>query len=226
MFIDFLINSSDISDAELKTLIKDVMQTKLVKSVTVPYYLLKVVKPFISTNTSLACLIDYPCGNADLYSRQILMAQAVKAGANILDISVPQVLAAARKYDKIREDVKNCSDFAKLNNVTVRYILDYRVFDHHVLKKICEILDDFGIEFCFPSSGYFIDDINDHLIASIFLYKNSKNLKIVCAGNAWTEAHFDKIQKSGLYGFRTSSLFALQNYQKIDSKQEKENNGV
>jgi hypothetical protein len=39
--------------------------------------------------------------------------------------------------------------------------LEYRVFDHHCLKKICEILDTFGIKKVFPSTGYFIDNLAD-----------------------------------------------------------------
>jgi len=64
----------------------------------------------------------------------------------------------------------------------------------------------------YPSSGYFIDNLADNILASIFLHSNSKNLNVICSGNIWTEKHFETIIKSGLFGFRTNSIHSLKNF--------------
>lgn len=219
MYIDFAINTTDINDTEAKNLVSEVANYP-VDSITVPYYLIKIAKNSIANknkNIKLSCLIDYPLGISDIKSRRFAIEQAQKNGIDSIDISMPQNLAANRKYDKIREDIKSSVEFCGEHNITIKYILEYRFFDHHCLKKICEIFDDFGIKYVYPSSGYFIDNLADNILASIFLHQNSKDLNVISTGNMWTKKHFETINKSGLFGFRTYSLFSLQNFAQFNS---------
>lgn len=217
MYIDFAINDTEITDTEAKVLISDLVKYPI-NSITVPYYLIKLTKPFLEEkNILLSCFVDYPIGVSDLKSRKFSVEQAQKAGIGAIDITMPQNLAANRKYDKIREDIKNIVEFCNSTNISIRYILEYRIFDHHCLKKICEIFDDNNINYVYPSTGYFIDNLADNILASIFLHQNSKNLNVISTGNIWLEKHFDTIVKSGLFGFRTSSKHSLENFIKFNN---------
>lgn len=213
MYIDYAFIKTDISDNEVKDVIKEIINLNIVNSITCPTYLIKNIKTSISEHDiKLSCFVDYPLGISDNKTRLYSIEQAAKNGINFIDIIMPQNLATNRKYDKIREDVKNCCDTASLYGVEIRYILEYRIFDHSCLKKICEIFDNNNIKYVFPSSGYFIDNLADNILASIFLHQNSKNIGIISTGNIWLDKHFDTINKSGLFGFRTSSIHSLKNY--------------
>ena len=222
MNIDYAIINTDLNENQIKELIKKITSYSTVNSITVPYYLIKNVKNL--SNLDISCLIDYPMGIADPSSRLYSIEQASKAGANTIDIVMPQNLAANRKYDKIREDVKNVSELSKSLNLKVKYVLEYRIFDHHCLKKICEIFDQYGIHYVYPSTSYFIDNLADNILAAIFLYQNSKDLNIYCTGNIWTNKHFETMQKSGLFGFRTTSIHTLDNFMNFNCSTK--NNGV
>jgi deoxyribose-phosphate aldolase len=212
MYIDFFINQIDISDNEAKELVKKAVDLNVVNSITIPYYLIRSLKSTVLQHPlDFSCLIDYPLGVSDAQTRLSAIEQAIKAGINTIDITIPQNLAANRKYDKIREDIKNVKEIVGAKNILIRYLLEYRVFDHSCLKKICEIFDDFGIEYIYPSTGYFIDNLSDNILASVFLYKNSKNLKIISSANIWSNKHFEILKKSGLFGFRANSIYTLQN---------------
>jgi deoxyribose-phosphate aldolase len=223
MNIDFAIIDTDLNEIEVKELIKKIISYNIVNTITVPYYLLKYVKN-ISDITGTSCLIDFPMGIADPATRLFSIEQAHKAGANTVDIVMPQNLAANRKYDKIREDVKNVTKLCTDLNLTPKYILEYRIFDHHCLKKICEIFDQYNIRYVYPSTGYFLDNLADNILAGIFLYQNSKDLNIYCTGNIWTNKHFLTMQKSGLYGFRTTSEHTLANF--VNFSVQSNNTGV
>lgn len=215
MHIDFILNKTDENDTEARDNLVEALKTDAVDSITVPYHLVKIIKPFtqhISKNIDLSCLVDYPLGISDLKTRQFAVSQAVKNGATCIDICMQQNLAANRKYDKIREDIKNIVDIGLDQNVKIRYILEYRIFDHNCLKKICEIFENFQVNYVFPSSGYFLDNLADNIIASVFLHQNSKNLNILCTGNIWTNKHFEMVNKSGLFGLRVDSVAALRNF--------------
>lgn len=214
MYIDFILNKTDENDTEARESLVEALKTDSINSITVPYHLLKIIKPFtehITKNIDLSCLIDYPMGISDLKTREFAVTQAVKNGATCVDISMPHNLASNRKYDKIREDIKNIINIALDKNIKIRYILEYRLFDHHCLKKICEIFDNFNIQYIFPSSGYFLDNLADNIIASVFLHQNSKNINVICTGDAWNNKHFEMINKSGLFGLRMSSYHSLKN---------------
>jgi len=216
MYIDFAINDTSVSEAEAKEIFSHVTKYPI-NSVTVPHYLIKSAKSLINSNISISCFVDYPLGVSDLKTRKFAVEQAQKAGINSVDITMPQNLAANRKYDKIREDIKNINEFCSENSIQIKYILEYRSFDHHCLKKICEIFDDFNIQYAYPSTNYFLDNLADNILASIFLHQNSKNLNVICTGNLWTEKHFETIKKSGLFGFRTTSVHSLANFMQFNS---------
>lgn len=217
MYIDFAIIDTDINEQEAKTLIAEAIELK-VNSITLPYYLIKSFKTLgIKDKLTVSCLIDYPLGISDLKTRSYAVEQVSKAGVNCIDISMPQNLAANRKYEKIRDDINSISELARYNGMEIRYILEYRVFDHNCLKKICEIFEQFQIKYVFPSTGYFLDNLADNILASIFLHQNSKDLNVLCTGNIWMNKHFDTISKSGLFGFRTTSIYSLRNFTEFNS---------
>jgi deoxyribose-phosphate aldolase len=211
MNIDFTFNYNDVDDATAKELARQLNAIDNVNSITAPYYLVRSIRSLVDTyKKTLSCYVDFPLGISDPKTRQNAIKESIKSGANCIDIVMPQNLACNRKYDKIREDVKNAIDICSENSVKLRYILEYRVFDQHCLKKICEIFDTFGyITGVFTSTGYFLDNLADNILASVFLHENSKNLNIFCTGNAWQEKHFDTIIKANIHGVRISSYSAL-----------------
>ena len=213
MYIDYKITDADSNEVEVKEIVKEISTFKLVNSITAPYYLIKTIKSNLDTkDISLSCAIDYPLGFSDPKTRLTAIDSAIKLGVNMIDIVMPQNLASNRKYDKIREDVKQTLEICSPNQVEPRYILEYRVFDHHCLKKICEILDSFGIKKVFPSTGYFIDNLADNLIASDFLHQNSKDLQIICSANIWNPKQFELLNKANIFGIRISYLEILRNF--------------
>lgn len=211
MYIDFAIINTDLNEKDAKEIIKEVIDYGI-NSITTPYYLIKPCKNLINPNIhDLSCLIDFPLGISDIKTRICAVEQCLLAGANSIDIVMPQNLATNRKYDKIREDVKNIKCICQ-DKVKIRYILEYRTFDHRCLKKICEIFDDMNIVYVFPSTGYFLDNLADNLIACSFLHQNSKELNVMSSGDTWLEKHFDIIYRSGITGLRTFSPHIVKNF--------------
>lgn len=228
MFIDFAVIDTDATELSIKDTSKYIIDNNLINSITVPYFFIKYVRPFIGDkNIALSCFVDFPLGIADAATRAHGVKNAIKNGCDTIDIGMQQNYAANRKYNKIREDIQTLIDIKNESNtnINIRYILEYRKFDHYCLKKICEIFDTLGIQYVFPSSSYFIDNLADNILASIFLHQNSKDLKVISSGNIWQDKHFDTLIKSNLFGFRTTSVYALKNFQKFNLEREK-NSGV
>jgi deoxyribose-phosphate aldolase len=219
MHIDFAIIDTDLNEKEAKKQISDAIQFG-VNSICIPYYLIRSTKILLEKKQiDLSCFVDFPIGISDNKTRLEGVKNAIMAGANCIDIVMPQNLATNRKYDKIRDDVKAIKEICDPINVKIRYILEYRIFDHRCLKKICEIFDNTNIMYVFPSTGYFLDNLADNLIACAFLHQNSKELNVICSGDIWLEKHFDIIYRSGIGGLRTFSPHIVKNFRNfLDQK--------
>lgn len=210
MKIDFAIIHNDKNETEIRDSLNQIIKYPgVISSITCPVFYTKSCKSITKGSIPISCLIDYPLGIADLKTRLFAVEQAHAAGAQAVDISMPQNLAANRKYDKIRDDVQTITEYCRSVGMEPRYILEYRIFNHTCLKKICEIFDTNNISQIFTSSMFFIDDLADNLIASVFLHENSKNLHVYTTGNMWTKKHFDLAYKAGIYGARVSSVRSL-----------------
>jgi deoxyribose-phosphate aldolase len=197
------------NEHETKENIK-IASTFPIYSISVLPYYVKVAKNSIGDQPiKISTIIDYPLGVNDLNSRITASRNAIKSGASILEIVVPTPLLCNRKYDKFREDIKNHTSLALESKVEIKYILEYRLFTYELLYKISQILLGYGVREIYPSSGYFLDDINDNILASALINKKIPDINIICNGNLWNSDQIANLKKHNLYGLKVNSINAL-----------------
>lgn len=190
------------------------------KSIAVSYFSLSTVKNITkieNQNISVSCLLDFPYGLSDNKSRIFMATQIVKQKQDIkfLDIMMPTKTITNRKYDKLREEIKNLVELCGSSDIKIRYILEYRVYNHEVIAKVCQILQEFGVDTVFPSTGIMIDNIEDNLIACNFL-KTKTGIKTICTGNLYTNHHVRAVKNmTNLDGMRFFYLAGLELFNKI-----------
>jgi deoxyribose-phosphate aldolase len=170
-----------------------------------------------SGKVKLSCAVDIPYGLLDSKSRIFTCSQIIKIKNNInfLDIMIPTKIITNRKYDKFRDEIKNLIEACFAHNIKIRYILEYRTYSHEVIAKVCNVLQEFGLDTVFPSSGLMIDNIEDNLIACNFITTKT-NIKTICTGNIYQEKHIQNIKNmTNLEGIRFFYLNGLEMLSKI-----------
>lgn len=213
MYIEYACYDYSLSDDEIKTSISNVLKLGI-KNIATHYSNLNLLKSLAQEHDiKFSCPIDYPYGLSDSKSRLFLANQAIKSGASSLDIVIPAKPIVNRKYDKLRDDIRSTSEICKENNVDLRYILEYRVFNHETLAKACQIFKSLGVSTVLPSTGHLIDDINDNIIAAKYLSSKSE-ISVICNGNIWTSKQVENIKNSGVYGVRLHYLASLELFNK------------
>ena len=213
MYVDFCLVDTDLREKDIKEKINEAIKCN-VSSITVPYHYLKLLKNVPKNKIDVSSFVDHPLGISSPSSRIQAVQNLINAGVNCIDLTIPQILASNRKYNAIREDIGSIKPICDEKSIKIRYVLEYRIFDHRCLKKICEILDDFDIKYAFPSTGFFIDNLSDNILASVFLHQNSKEINVITTGNAWTEHHYNIVARSGVYGIRTFSSHGIDQLKK------------
>lgn len=208
MHLEYINASPDLTDNELSVLIKDhINKIPEISTVIVPQYFVKLCRGLLDQHKKVSVLVDYPLGISDIKSRSLASSCAIKNGADYVDIMLPSSYLTNRKYDKIREDIKTQKE--NINPSRIRYILEYRTFDHNYLKKMCEILIGAEINTIAPSSGYRIDNLADFIIASEFLKSHFSQLNMILSSNFWNNHQFEMILAQKFYAARSSSIDIL-----------------
>jgi deoxyribose-phosphate aldolase len=208
MKIEYAYYDISSNETEIKEqLLQAIKYPAEVISVLPPY--VKLAKSLVLPSQKVSCPIDYPLGVLDLKSRLSSISSAIKNGAEIVEILLPVYPLCNRKYDKFREDIKNCLDLCLENNVELRYVLEYRIYTYELLYKVAQILLDLGISTVYPSSGYSLDEISDNILAAALINKKSPSINIICNGNIWNSGHVQMVQKAKLYGIKVFSIHSL-----------------
>lgn len=218
MLLEYINYSADFSEHEFNSLIDTF--NKNISTVVLPSYYLKIAKSKLKESCKVSCLIDFPLGISDYISRIEACKYAIKQKSDYVDVVMSTNLLANRKYDKIRDEITNIKTICDESNTSVRYILEYRYFEHHSLKKACEILLSFGISTISLSTGANVDILSDFIIASKFLTSaQSLNLNIILSANFWSENHMNLIKQNNFFAVRSQHISSLQNLAAFLQKQ-------
>jgi len=165
---------------------------------------LPAVKNILPNDKTLSCPIDYPNGLNDTSMRQHSVITAIRKGANVIDLVVNSIFIVDKKEDKLIQDIEAILQICKKNGVTLRVMLDYRLFEPRVFMRTVKLLVERGIEYFYPSTGHFLDSYVDNLLAAQEIQTKYKVMTIV-NGNIWHETQYDNIHGSGVFGIRFKS---------------------
>lgn len=207
-YIEYAIYDLDYSDTEFKKNISDAVRFN-VNCISVPVAYNRLCRTLIKdTNILLSNSIDYPLGIMDTDSRKISIENHINNGAQKIDIVIQNNLLNLKKYDKIKIDIEQNLTVCNKYNIPLYYYIEYRVFTHQSLIKVCELLYSCGIQNVYISTGYRLDNPEDNLIA-VTLIKSKSPINVIFTANLWTEKHAEIIKKNKIDCFRTSSLETL-----------------
>lgn len=206
MYIEYYINSIDEKDIQIKSNIDEVIKYPI-SGILAPYSQAKFIKKNYPVQ-SVGCLIDYPISSCDPSRRSDLINDAIKIDINYVCVTIPFYYIINRKYDKFREDIKKNLELCNSRNVDIRYVLEYRKFDHALLTKICEILLVNNIKTIYPSTGFFLDNLEDNIIAASYL-KQKTGISVIINGNLWTARHSESLIKANSFGFSCNNAAAF-----------------
>lgn len=212
--IEYINTSYDLTETDLLVLLKEIQTIQEIKTIILPPYFIKYARGILGYDKNISCLVDFPMGMSDLKSRASMTNFGIKNLANYIDIVIPSNYLTNRKYDKIREDIKYQKDLCQ----NIRYILEYRSYDHQYLKKMTEILLANNLNTVCISTGQSLDILSDSLIASQFLTGQVEGLQTIISANFWNNRHFELLSQYQPYGIRSSSLHTLKSLFSFSNK--------
>lgn len=208
MYIDYCCYDYSINEIETVNNISTAIKCGIKNIFILPYTINYIKQSYIDDSINFGCPVDFPYGLSDQKTRNFAVENIAKSKKiKYIDLMIPTKTITNRKYDKFREDIRTNLDICNQNSVILRYVLEYRVYSHEVLNKICQILKSFDIDTILPSTGTMLDNINDNIIACKFLQTKS-TIKTICNGNIYLPQHIELVKNSDLHGLRIHNIFA------------------
>jgi deoxyribose-phosphate aldolase len=207
MHIEYCIYDRSPSEKEIVKEIEQVLNKGIKNFCLFPYSVASLKNSGILKEINVCMPIDFPFGVMDLESRKSVIDNIMSTyKIQAIDIVAPSKALSNNKYSKLREDIDNMHEIlSKYDPVDIRYVLEYRIFDHSVLARACQILKDKNIHTILPSTGNMIDDISDNIIACKYLESKSR-IKAICTGNVYHDKHLALLKKHEIAQIRAFSL--------------------
>jgi hypothetical protein len=214
MYIEYYNNNIEYKDIDYKNELDLISKFPISGILGYQHYIKYIKKNYKSISASLGVFIDYPLSSSSSKHRLSLISEAIDIGCNFIVIPITFYSIINRKYDKFKLDIQSNIELCQQNNIEIRYMLEYRKFDSQLLTKVCKILVDNTIDVVYPSTGFFIDNIDDNLIASKFLIDKT-NIKTIINANIWKTEQINHLIKNNIYGISINNTECLN---LIDSK--------
>ena len=154
----------------------------------------------------IACIIDYPAGTSTTATRNHAVLTAINSGANTIDLVMNNSFIVSNKLDKLLADLKSNLAICKDKKVVLRVVMEYRVcMDAKLFLQIAQLVNQLGIEYVLPSTGYRLDNYADNLIASKLIMDKS-GLKVITNGGIVNKEQYEQAKKAEIYGVRFQSI--------------------
>lgn len=207
-YIEYALYDTDINEIELKQNV-ELAIINGANCISVPFAYTKQCRALAKdTPVIISNPIDYPLGLLDTPTRNTAILNSINNGAQKIEIVIQNNYLNFRKYEKIRQDIKSNLEICKANNVALYYYLEYRIFTHQALVKACGILQEFGLNMIYPSTGYMLDNIDDNIIATVLLHQKT-GITAIFSGNLWNDRHVQSLKKNNIDSIRTNSINTL-----------------
>lgn len=205
-YIDHTLLKADANLAQIKQLCDEAVQHKFFAVCVNSSYVSTCKDLLKNSSVKIASVVGFPLGTMDTTSKAFETAQAIKNGADEIDMVIHIGALKDQRFDYVQEDIAAVVQAA--NGRVVKVILETSMLTNEEKKKACELSLNAGAHFVKTSTGFggggaTLEDIE--LMKSVVQNK----AQIKASGGVKTYDFAEKLIKAGATRLGTSSGVAL-----------------
>lgn len=176
--VDHTLLSQSASWAEIKTVLDDAMSFETA-SACIPASFVKQAKEYVGENLAICTVIGFPNGYSTTATKCFETADAVKNGADEIDMVINVGWLKDKKYDDILNEINAIKDAC--NGKLLKVIIETCLLTDEEKIKMCEIVSKSGADYIKTSTGFSTAGATKEDVA-LFAKYVSGNTKIKAAG--------------------------------------------
>ena len=190
---------------EIKALCDDAVKYSTA-SVCIPQCYVKPAREYVGNSMKICTVIGFPNGNSTTASKVFETEDAVKNGADEIDMVINIGMLKSGEYQYVLDEI--CAVRKACEGKILKVIIETCLLTDDEKKKMCGIVTESGADFIktstgFSKSGATFDDI------ALMKAHVGKDLKIKAAGGIGSVADAERFIELGADRLGTSRLIAL-----------------
>ncbi|MCC8127649.1 MAG: deoxyribose-phosphate aldolase [Clostridiales bacterium] len=174
-------------------------------SVCINSYRVKTVAEALKgSDVKTGCAIGFPLGAQTKEVKVFEAVDAIKNGANEIDMVVNIGAVKDRNWNVVEEEIREVVDHVK--PVVVKVILETCLLTDEEKKTVCQIAEKAGADFVKTSTGF---STGGATVEDVRLMKQSCSLKVKASGGIRTREFAEELIEAGVDRIGTSNGVAL-----------------
>ena len=149
--VDHTLLSQGATWEEIKTICDDGMKYETA-SVCIPASFVKQAKEYIGEKLAICTVIGFPNGYSTTATKVFETADAVKNGADEIDMVINVGWLKDKKYDEILEEINAIKDAC--NGKLLKVIIETCLLTNEEKIKMCSLVSQSGADFIKTSTGF------------------------------------------------------------------------
>ncbi|MDA2935826.1 deoxyribose-phosphate aldolase [Patescibacteria group bacterium AH-259-L05] len=117
-----------------------------------PIYVALAKKKLLKTNIAVVCVVGFPHGGSVTKTKVIGAKQAIKAGADEIDMTMNIQALKDKNYNYVHDDISAVARVVQGKKVKV--IIETGYLTHDEIKKAAQIVEEAGAHFVKTCTGY------------------------------------------------------------------------
>lgn len=192
---------------EIKKICDDGLEFKTA-SVCIPPCYVKQAKEYVKKSLKICTVIGFPNGYNTTSVKVFETEQAIKDGADEIDMVINIGELKAKNYDYIQNEIIEINKVCKKYNKLLKVIIETCLLTEEEKIKMCEIVTNANADYIKTSTGF---STNGATFDDVKLFKRyvGKNVKIKAAGGISSLSDAEKFIKLGAERLGTSRIVKI-----------------
>lgn len=203
--VDHTLLSQDATWSQIQALCDEGMKYKTA-SVCIPAAFVKQAKDYVGTNLAICTVIGFPNGYSTTETKVFETKDAVKNGADEIDMVIHIGMLKEKRYEDIIAEIKAIK--AACGDKILKVIIETCLLTDEEKIEMCRIVGEAGADYIKTSTGFSTGGATKADIA-LFAAHRPQGLKIKAAGGIKTLADAEEFINLGADRLGTSRIVKI-----------------
>lgn len=151
-YIDHTILKMDASKDEVKQICKEAKENSFFSVCVNSSYVPLVAQELQGSNVKVCCVVGFPLGACLTSVKAYEAKEAIKAGANEIDMVINVGFLKSGDFAFVKEDIRAVKEAC--GEVLLKVILETCLLSDEEIIKVCELAEEAGADFVKTSTGF------------------------------------------------------------------------
>lgn len=182
---DHTLLKADASQSEIIKLCREASEYDFASVCVNGCYVSLAAKLLKATDVKVSCVAGFPLGAMTSSSKAFEIKDAIKNGADEIDVVINIGALKDGKYDYIRKELSILSNICKSNRIILKIILETCLLSDEKIKAACILSKEAGADFVKTSTGFSTAGAMQHHV-KLMRETVGSNMKVKASGGIRT----------------------------------------